>query len=150
MLCSKCGFENQEASKFCNDCGAGLNPVTESVSLPPPPPLTPTPAPPAFPTVNCTQCGAPNVKFLPTEEKKTSFILLSVFILYMVCVPFIMESSQGIYGTGRPPSLDETSNRIAFLFGGVVLLLLLLLCKRKQRVTYATCRSCGFEWKVKK
>jgi len=48
VVCPKCGFQNPQASKFCNNCGAPMQPSAQAAA-----------------TVNCPKCGTAN----PTTAK---------------------------------------------------------------------------------
>jgi predicted RNA-binding Zn-ribbon protein involved in translation (DUF1610 family) len=48
VVCPKCGFQNPQSAKFCNSCGAPMQPSA-----------------PAAATVNCPKCGTAN----PTTSK---------------------------------------------------------------------------------
>lgn len=99
MFCPRCGSPNPETTKFCRQCGLGLQQVTGYVASGGTAPLPPMPAVPASPIARATEGLTP----------KQQMILL---IMLMVMSPAIF----GVLGLGSFSGISAVLMPIGIVF----------------------------------
>lgn len=88
MFCPRCGSPNPDTTKFCRQCGLGLQQVTGYVASGGTAPLPPAPAAPANPIAKATEGLTPKQKMILT-------------IMLMVMSPAIFGTFGGVTGLGE-------------------------------------------------